>query len=137
VCRCRSLVKELVKLRYVEPNCLDARVELEKNDDENQVNAKIVIHIAKKGNTLTEFRDYPVAVLWLSFQGLENYPNVKISEYFVHVASLGSDAKFTSERMDMEKLVVGKLEKVETGAGYLLRLHEAAWSVLQQKNIKV
>merc|ERR1719419_988707 len=79
VCRCRSLVKELLKLRDVELNCLDVRVEFEPNDKENSICATIVIHFARKVNCASDFKNYPVAVIWLGFQGLENYPFVKVS----------------------------------------------------------
>jgi len=134
ICRCRSLVKELVELRDRAPYCLDARVELEPKDDEtNTVDATVSIHLAKKGSTLDEFREHPVAIIWVSLQGLENYPTVIVSKHFVHIASLGiGESKDSMKRMDLEKVVLSELVRVKPGVAYVHRLYRTAWKILQE-----
>merc|ERR1719233_236451 len=107
VCRCLSLVKELVELRDREPYCLDARVEfLPEVAGSNTLEATISIHLAKKGKSLNEFRNFPVAVIWVSLQGLENYPLVTAAKCFAHVAWMGNGgSKASVQRMELEKVI--------------------------------
>jgi len=134
VCRCLSLVKELVELRDREPYCLDARVELTPESAVGKTHdTTISIHLAKKGKSLNEFRDFPVAVIWLSLQGLENYPLVTVSKCFAHVAWMGNGGSNASvQRMDLEKVILSELRRVQPGIAYVLRLYRAAWNILEE-----
>jgi len=133
VCRCLSLVKELLELRDREPYCLDARVEyLPELADSNTLNTTISIHLAKKGKFLDEFKNFPVAVIWVSLQGLENYPQVTASKCFAHVAWMGyGGSKASIQRMKLEKVILSELRQVQPGLTYVLRLYRAAWNILE------
>jgi len=133
VSRCLSLVKELVELRDREPYCLDARVEfLPKLALSNTLNTTISIHLAKKGKSVNEFKNFPVAVIWVSLQGLENYPSVTATKFFAHVAWMGhGGSKASVQRMKLEKVILSELRQVQPGLTYVLRLYRAARNILE------
>jgi len=134
VCRCLSLVKELVELRDKEPYCLDVGVELLPGSAvSTTLDTTISIHLAKKGKFLNEFRDFPVAVIWVSLKGLENYPSVTVSKCFAHVAWMGNGRSNASvQRMGLEKVILSELRRVQPGIAYVLRLYRAAWNILEE-----